>query len=773
MKRACPQTLNRKAFISPLVLVAVAVGSGVAHAQSGSFVFVNGEVSVQRAAGVREPARPGVTVNPGDTIISGADGSAQLNMVDKARISLRPNSRLVVEAYATKPEDQQGAVLNLVRGTLRTFTGLVASLNRDRFVMKTRTATVGIRGSGNILYACDGASDCDEEVRDGTNPVTVNHTIEGSHVVANSGTSVTTGPGQTIRVTPNSVASINTPNLIRNLAVQFSAKQGTSRGDSDVARGFAPGDSSANPDVNNLTFVVGNNGIISNTNTTGGSTGPDVAVVGTDPLTIRDITLAGGIVNSGQGLSTETTLEANGALRAYRAYAGLQSGLVPTINSGTATNIQTVSINGTAVVMGRYDNASLSLLGAQSAGLAGSVHFIYAQSAYPAFFSDVLTGTASYTLAGNTNPTNQNGTVGTLTNARLEVNFTQRLMSASWVVAIPQQTGNAGGSWTLAATNVPITLNAFAASTNDRLVITNAQGITSSTNRALTGSFSGSLVGSGLAGAILGYSLSDATNPANFNRVSGVAAFQGPVQNPNVAYRVGLVSDGALGNTGRNIGVVARAADVVADGNTINGFNGLIDANGSSTVARGTATLADAGFDPTTGLTWGRWTGGSINVNGRTVALGNQSVHTIFSAQQQGVTTLPLTGTATYEVAGNTNPTDSNGNVGRLNSASLNANFSNRTVSAGLNFTVASQTINATANNMPIYRDLYFSAYAGLPNLGGLPGPTLLNITCTPTCPNPVGTLDGFFTGRTGQGAGVMYNINSITGSVAFRRPGA
>ena len=54
-------------------------------------------------------------------------------------------------------------MLNLLRGTLRTFTGLLASTNRDKFVMKTRVATVGIRGSGNILYACEG-QDCDEGV---------------------------------------------------------------------------------------------------------------------------------------------------------------------------------------------------------------------------------------------------------------------------------------------------------------------------------------------------------------------------------------------------------------------------------------------------------------------------------------------------------------------------------------------------------------------------------------------------------------------------------
>jgi hypothetical protein len=56
-----------------------------------------------------------------------------------------------------------------------------------------------------------------------------------------------------------------------------------------------------------------------------------------------------------------------------------------------------------------------------------------------------------------------------------------------------------------------------------------------------------------------------------------------------------------------------------------------------------------------------------------------------------------------------------------------------------------------------------------------VPRPALFNITCTPNCTPAfrTGSLDGFFTGRGGTGAGVMYNMNGIAGAVAFaRRPG-
>jgi len=46
-------------------------------------------------------------------------------------------------------------------------------------------------------------------------------------------------------------------------------------------------------------------------------------------------------------------------------------------------------------------------------------------------------------------------------------------------------------------------------------------------------------------------------------------------------------------------------------------------------------------------------------------------------------------------------------------------------------------------------------------------------ITCTPNCGSgATGSFDGFFTGRTGQRAGLMYNLGGNQGAVAFGRRG-
>ena len=192
--------------------------------------------------------------------------------------------------------------------------------------------------------------------------------------------------------------------------------------------------------------------------------------------------------------------------------------------------------------------------------------------------------------------------------------------------------------------------------------------------------------------------------------------------------------------------------------------------------ALGSAQVVQSGFDPETGMVWGRWGNGiaSVTANGssQSLNLNGPSLHYIFAGAQQGPTTLPLTGTASYDVIGNTNPTDGSGRVGTLGSATLDANFTNRTASSTVNVAIAGQNWIGTAPNMPIYRDMYFSASTGS-SIPGVPNLSPLAISCTPNCgQNATGSFDGFFTGRTGGRAGMTYNMGGVQGAIAFGRRG-
>ena len=292
-------------------------------------------MNVQRRDGQRVRVTRGTAVNPGDAIVTGTKGMAQLTMVDQAKISLRPNTQFQIERYAERPDSDEGALLNLVRGTLRTFTGLIASRNRDRFVMKTKVATVGIRGSGNVLFAGT-AADCDPEkvqaAGAGGCDITVNHTIEGSHAVtfgdfsapglpAQQGGAQTlvTGPGQTVLVTGRGdVRYIPTPAFIANAATNPTGAEKSPAGPGDAAeetRNFSPNDASGSSTEQGtqITTPVGNNGL--------GFTFVD-ALGGVDPQQLQDIVIAGDSTLAGQALPADITRD------------GRQPALVPHV-SGT------------------------------------------------------------------------------------------------------------------------------------------------------------------------------------------------------------------------------------------------------------------------------------------------------------------------------------------------------------------------------------------------------------------------------------------------------
>ena len=433
------------AFAKVLAGLALCALAAPALAQSGQFTYVIGTVSIERLGQKIIPIR-GTSVNPLDVIVTGIDGMAQLAMVDNAKLSLRSNSRMVIEKYPTTA-NEPGVILNLVRGTLRSFTALLSNANKMGYRMQTKVATVGIRGSGGILEHND----------DTTN----HYTIEGSYIVASLDGNfppILTNPNETVQVVLGQAPRIiPTPaSLLDSSKVMSGGKEKKLAQDDreDQLAGQTGGSGS-----NGVTLLGGNGlgyTVIDATNN-----------LGSDPINLQSIVIAnGGAAVSDQAIPTGITLDSNGALRAYRAYAGSQSGTGANVVGGTARDLQTVNIGGnTTIVLGRWEAVSGFGFGAGTGGtggnVGGSVHWAYGGAGFPAYLSDVLTGTASYTRQAATTPTNQLGTLGALVSAVLDVNFTARTLNSVIGVTIPAGAGAAAGSWTMTASNVPFTFNSF------------------------------------------------------------------------------------------------------------------------------------------------------------------------------------------------------------------------------------------------------------------------------------------------------------------------
>jgi hypothetical protein len=200
--------ISRRLLAMLCLSIATALSIVVAdvNAAAGRFQFVYGEVTVTSTDGRERTAKRGTKVNEGDTISTTRRGTAQLRMVDGAALAVRPRSRVRIDAYKfdKKPESDR-SFLSLLRGTLRSITGLVGRSNKSAYRVRTRTATIGIRGS-------------DADI--GFNPntgVTAIRTYSGGHSLTAVGAD---GVQATIDTNPGQIA-IAGPGMAPTFAKEF------------------------------------------------------------------------------------------------------------------------------------------------------------------------------------------------------------------------------------------------------------------------------------------------------------------------------------------------------------------------------------------------------------------------------------------------------------------------------------------------------------------------------------------------------------------------
>lgn len=88
-------------------------------------------------------------IESGDTLVSEKNTYAQIRFIDNSEITLRPGTTFKVEnfAYEEGKPDADQASFNLVKGGLRSITGLMGKRNKEKFSLKTPNATIGIRGT--------------------------------------------------------------------------------------------------------------------------------------------------------------------------------------------------------------------------------------------------------------------------------------------------------------------------------------------------------------------------------------------------------------------------------------------------------------------------------------------------------------------------------------------------------------------------------------------------------------------------------------------------
>lgn len=138
------------------------------------------------------------SISPGETLATQGDTYARVKFNDGTEVVLRPNTQFKIEQYTydEKEPAKDNIVFGLLKGGLRSVSGLISKRNKEKIQFTTATATVGIRGTHFGMLMC--SADCA-----GVPTVTGVMPPDGLHVDVAAGQIVVTTPaGGSLTVNP-------------------------------------------------------------------------------------------------------------------------------------------------------------------------------------------------------------------------------------------------------------------------------------------------------------------------------------------------------------------------------------------------------------------------------------------------------------------------------------------------------------------------------------------------------------------------------------------
>ena len=138
-----------RSFARAALLLCALLWHGFADAAAGYIQLVLGQATVWERGGTQRPAQKGVQLYEGDAIVTGPSSNVQVRMSDDTLIMVYSNSRVKIDQYiySYNKDGKDSSALLLLRGAIRTVTGLIGQNNKDNFTVKTPAAAIGIRGT--------------------------------------------------------------------------------------------------------------------------------------------------------------------------------------------------------------------------------------------------------------------------------------------------------------------------------------------------------------------------------------------------------------------------------------------------------------------------------------------------------------------------------------------------------------------------------------------------------------------------------------------------
>ncbi|WP_342119454.1 FecR family protein [Pseudoduganella sp. OTU4001] len=116
---------------------------------AGTVVHLSGPLFAKKADGTVKVLSLKSEVENGDTLMTEKNTYALVRFIDNSEMTLKPGSTMTVENFSfdSGQQDKDQASFKLVKGGLRSVTGLLGKRSKEKFELKTPSATIGIRGT--------------------------------------------------------------------------------------------------------------------------------------------------------------------------------------------------------------------------------------------------------------------------------------------------------------------------------------------------------------------------------------------------------------------------------------------------------------------------------------------------------------------------------------------------------------------------------------------------------------------------------------------------
>lgn len=778
------------ACLSVLLACSVIMSQPVYASVAGHVQFVNGDVQITNSEGHTRQVQKGDAVNEGDTLTSAPSASAQIKMQDGGFVAIRTDTKLKFDlfVFAGKQDGNEKSFFSLLKGGFRAVTGLIGQVNKQNYRITTPAATIGIRGTDHETFLVVPGSPFAKIAPTGVyNKVNAGETVlttnRGTISVMPNQMGFAGGLDQPPRLQPINtniftVAAAPTPKAMvekkEGKKVENNEQAGSKQdekpakngneGDKDSKKSVEQGAATASAEPSKETVGAVRSNSVTDTIT------PSATLVQNPVASVTESPA----VNAAQiivpkAASTQVVLTA----------VVTTDGTAIDITTGTAT-----TNTGQQVVLNAPTLATCTVAPA-TAGCTAVLPGLATCTASPttagctAVLPDLATCTASPTTAGCTAVLPG---LATCTASPATAGCTAVLPDKATCMASPitagcsavlvgppagAPVGTIGGT----CTNSSAPPNSYCSGNIWVKFTPGSPGGTCTGTSAPSGSYgcdanSNTWVAFGTLGTP-GFAALPATGYM-------YDAFGVQVVIPSGGYRsVGYIYATAANSSAMEISLDNQT---VSPGGWSNYFstpssNGTAtNSANTTTFTMGTATQKDFGYDPVTGISWGRWQGSWVTndaTQGSITASASSNLHWFASPAQAQAISLPVTGTFNYAVMGWTAPTDNYGTVGTLTSATFNANFTAQTVNVSIGVKMPTSLgggvpvdMNATANNVPILAGANFKT-------------TTPTVTCTGCITAATGVIGGQF-GQGGLGAGVGYGLTNgsqtINGVTVFTK---